>query len=567
MAQVARRVAACLPVVFAASTTAFGCRVEDDPTASTRTALTPTISLVFTTSSAPQRLDDPTRELLGIIGGPLRLGGAPGISDATAQLQDIGIRSIRNNDSYDDRLDITGIFNCQHPFSSADYPTCRNSHSGTEEQYPCWEGTKCTALTPENYAWTKSDELFDATVAGGFEPFLRFGASWSTMAGGGYDFAGPESLQERNNVVGAAPRFFAHYAARTDNLKYLDLWTEKGPPGDHFWSSTDANFQSFWVDLYKEVDSSLTGYKIGGPGFAEVIVQKEILPGAGHAIGTSAIDLLQALKDAGIHPGWIGYHVFSREPLDHLRAHAAMRDLLRGDGIWSNANLSWKSDGWFAGTELILDAFGVHKPSLSDLEACTLEGIDTADKSDSINDCLDHRIPGGREPLNEGGAGAAALTGAWISAANASWVKRTYVYRSMPKRPGADYGVLKANGDPKPRANAIRLWSRMVNEFPALLAGGASTVPTEDGIWTLAGMKVIHGVRTNALLIANPNDDARQFDFRVDGALQTTFKTVKVFTVDDTNQGRTPVTYASWSAPQSLTIGPQSVMLVVESDS
>lgn len=106
----------------------------------------------------------------------------------------------------------------------------------------------------------------------------------------------------------------------------------------------------------------------------------------------------------------------------------------------------------------------------------------------------------------------------------------------------------------------------MVNEFPTLLADSATTSPTELAMWTLAGTETVHGVRKHALLIANPNDLPRDFAFEVDGKSLDTYRTVKVFTVDDTHDGQTPVTYPLWSAPAQLTIGEQTVLLVIASE-
>jgi len=103
---------------------------------------------------------DPTvKPLLGVISGPDPNGSFSGPS-LTAQYQEIGVLSVRNNDYYDDRLDMEGIFNCGGP------------------AYPSWEG--CDPHDEANYHWAASDAQFQSYWSGGFAPFLRLGGEWNT---------------------------------------------------------------------------------------------------------------------------------------------------------------------------------------------------------------------------------------------------------------------------------------------------------------------------------------------------------------------------------------------------
>ena len=55
--------------------------------------------------TSPTNDDTLLMPLLGVISGPLPPPQSP-LPDITSQLQDIGVSSIRNNDNYDDKLDM-----------------------------------------------------------------------------------------------------------------------------------------------------------------------------------------------------------------------------------------------------------------------------------------------------------------------------------------------------------------------------------------------------------------------------------------------------------------------------
>lgn len=569
-----RRLLLALPL---SATLALAACDVTEPTAQTAQPLA-YHSLSFTTSSSPIRLDDPTRLLVGVIGGPLSPDGATPPIDVSSQLADIGVKSIRNNDYYDDRLDVSGIFNCARTGPNQN-PECSNLHSRRTE-FPCWES--CDYTQANRYSWSKSDVLFDSMVAGGFEPFLRFGASFKTSTAGGYDFAGPKSITEVKNLLGVAERFYDRYTARPSYgvpVRYLDLWTEKSDGPDNFWSWSDSEFVDFWTQLYTTVKTSFPAHAVGGPGFAGSVVNAEIM--AGYASAGSrgfAVRFLNALYDRGIKPDWLGYHQFSHSPIDHMRAHQAMHDLLHAEGIWAVADrteLKWADTGWFDETELVYDAFGIHHASDLDRDTCAAAGVPTDEET-----CLNYVVSGAASPtvggtyrLNERGAGAASLTGAWITVAINPEVKRAYVYRAASVKqaepsvngvlqPG-DYGVIAADGTFKPRANAMRLWSRMIDEYPTLLDGAPYSYAGGTHVWELAGKRVMHGVASYAVLVANPSRVDKEVSLSIDGAAQTSFRTVKVFTVDDLSDGETPsATYSSWSAPARIEVPAQSVLLV-----
>ena len=94
--------------------------------------------------------DTVVKSQLGVISGPDPCVNsiAPNLAP---HLQDIGINSIRNNDYWDDRLDMELMFRC--PDNST---------------YPSW---RCDPSDPNNYHWELSDRQFQSYLDEKFEPF------------------------------------------------------------------------------------------------------------------------------------------------------------------------------------------------------------------------------------------------------------------------------------------------------------------------------------------------------------------------------------------------------------
>src|SRR3989338_1888742 len=189
---------------------------------------TTTPSIVHTIIITAGNPSDPViMPLLGVISGP----DPPASSlapDLTKQYQDIGVTSVRNNDYYDDRLDMEQIFNCNGP------------------TYPSWDG--CDATDDANYNWEKSDAQFQSYIDGGFEPFLRLGGEWENQERN-HDFKGPQNeTQEQNWVIAAEKEVdrYNNWNGEHDVLSYLNIWTEF--PGEHFWTGNNGDFIKFWTN-------------------------------------------------------------------------------------------------------------------------------------------------------------------------------------------------------------------------------------------------------------------------------------------------------------------------------
>ena len=99
--------------------------------------------------TAPNTTDPAVKPLLGVIAGPdPNNAGSATQANLTAQYQDAGLLSVRNNDYFDDRLDMEQIFNCGG------------------NTYPSWEG--CDPNDDRFYNWTASDAQFQSWLNGGF---------------------------------------------------------------------------------------------------------------------------------------------------------------------------------------------------------------------------------------------------------------------------------------------------------------------------------------------------------------------------------------------------------------
>lgn len=408
-------------------------------------------------------LDPEILPLLGVVSGP-----TPGWEAATADLSDglaaVGIRSIRNNDYYDDRLDIEGIWNC--PGGST---------------YPSWDCDPGT--TPGALHWAASDAQVDAIQAGGFQLLLRLGGGWHNGPRP-HQFKGPRSRLMEDRWIDAATLVARRYLDRHPGLiTHLNLWTEF--PGRQFWDRSPAAFLDFYARALGRLDAAFPQVPIGGPGLSAQ-VSAQVRQGKGGL----AMALLTRLWQAELTPDWLGWHVFSNDPAQVWETAEAYQALLSGTGPYAQA--PWAGSGFFDQTALMVDAWG-----LGDRGPDPAEG--------GAGPMLP---PDQRWALRQGAAGAATMSAAWIALQH-SQVQGAWFYRAgdPPERPGAGAsgkGLFRgdAAGTPKAHAHAVRLWSRLVNGFPEkqrtpMRAG------TGEGVWVLAG-RAADG-RTG-LLLANPSD-------------------------------------------------------------
>ncbi len=453
------------------------------------------------------------KPLLGVISGPIQPPDSPA-PNLTAHLHDIGVLSVRNNDYFDDRMDMEGIFNCGGP------------------TYPYWEG--CDPQDEANYHWEPSDELFESWLAGGFEPFLRLGGEVQNAARH-HDFKGPQNAVQEENWLQAAQKVvdrYLHWDGQAQTFTYLDIWTEF--PGKSFWDRSNLAFFRFWTRAFVTLKAAYPELKIGGPGFVAGQTVKVV-----QGEKSAAHDFLTYLYQNNARPDWIGWHLFYNDPLTWHQAARAYRDLLDGTGMY--ADVPWAGSGFFDGVELIVDAYGVDKMNLS------------AEERDQI---YNHR------------RGAAIRTASWI-AMQYSDVERAYLYRSGDPRSspndsleevyqgnytGLFYGDAQATY--KPAAHAFRLWSQVVNRFPTLLTTPLPPSEETGGLWVLAARDDQGQI---AVLISNVTADDVAWTLAFDDGTTMADYRVEIYQVDDADDGRTA---HPWSGG-AVTIPAESVQLVI----
>ncbi|HHN93592.1 MAG TPA: hypothetical protein ENK17_02390, partial [Anaerolineae bacterium] len=456
--------------------------------------------------------DPAVKPLLGVISGPIQPPDSP-IRDLTAQLQDIGVATIRNNDYFDDRLDVEGIFNCGGP------------------TYPSWEG--CDPQDEANYHWGPSDELFQSWLDGGFEPFLRLGGEVQNAARH-HDFKGPQNKAQEANWIVAAHKVvdrYLHWNGADRTFTYLDIWTEF--PNKDFWDRSNAAFFRFWIQAFVSLKEDYPQLKIGGPG---LIAGQTVQVAAGE--GGVAQAFLAYLYENGVKPDWLGWHLFYNDPQMWQQAARAYRDLLDGTGMY--ADVPWAGSGFFDDVELIVDAYGVAKMKLG---------------------------PEERDQIYNHSRGAALRTASWI-AMQYSDVERAYLYRAGDPRssPGdSPEAVYRGNytglfygdeqGTYKPAAHAFRLWSQVAAGYPTLLT---TPLPPDDraaGLWLLAARNDRGEI---ALLVANITANDVTWTPAFDGAALADYQ-VTLYQVDDAHNGRSPLPFSG----EAVTTPAESVQLLI----
>ncbi len=443
------------------------------------------------------------QNLLGVISGPY---SPPQLSylDLTEKLQDIGVTSIRNNDYYDDSLDIEGIFQCPD-----------------DSVYPSWD---CDANDDQYYHWERSDRTYSSIVNGGFEPFLRLGGEYN-CAFREHDFKGPRENQEDNWIIAAKKMVerYKDWPEAPDAFQYLDIWTEW--PNSHFWDRSDTEFIFFWAKAFREIKTSFPEYKVGGPGFLKPTV--DII--RGETENNPIIAFLTKLYNDNLKPDWIGFHLWKNDPLMYYRAVRQFRDLLNGTGDFSS--VPWAGTNFFEGVEIICDAFGFGK--LSENEDGTVGG-------QLSNEFIFH--------IMNSKKGAAQLCADFIALQQGGAV-RAYYYRSgdqMETNPNA--GPYDSNrgqtglfygdevGTPKPSSNAYRLFSMLYREYPQVI-NSQFYLTGQNGkrIFYLAGQ----GENGIAILVSNPEETPANIELYLNGEKITanSNEKIKIYRVDDTHNG------------------------------
>src|SRR3989339_375871 len=233
--------------------------------------------------------------MLGVIAGPAPNYRSPA-PDLTSRYRDIGVTTIRNNDYFDDRLDM------ERMFFSGSYPIKQFT-----PVYPKWDGSPDD---PGNYHFTESDAQFQNWVDGGFVPFFRLGGENSHIPRQ-HDYKGPRSTEEANWIQAGLKVVdrYNTFGGKTNTLQnYLDIWTEY--PQHSFWDRDSLAFNNFWCSTFDALKKSYPSLKIGGPGF-----NTSVSTHLGNSTSGNVkiwIELfLKELKTRNLKPDWIGFHVFS----------------------------------------------------------------------------------------------------------------------------------------------------------------------------------------------------------------------------------------------------------------
>ncbi len=408
--------------------------------------------------------------LLGVISGPLPPPSSP-LPDITSQLQDIGVTSIRNNDNYDDKLDMEALFRCSD---------CFDNNFQNINWVPAW---CCNPGISDNLHFEESDILFRAIRDGGFNLFFRLGGeTQSGLPNQHHVFRGPQDTISENNWIKAAVPVVKHYDNFEDNVKqldYLDIWTE-WPNGD-FWERSDEEFIWFFTKALDKLKAHFPDKKIGGPGF--LVPTVFVIKGK---VQNKATDLLTSLYNHKVKPDFISWHLWSLKPMDYYKAGENFRKLL--DGTPPFINVPWSGSGFFDDVEIICGAWGTPKLNVPDWEVYSLYNKQR---------------------------GAALLTADWIAMQETNTV-RAYYYRDADPKSNPDttigdkgtsgmfYGDALATY--KPKAYAFKLWSRLFKEFPQKLSCNfpvyASSVPIQESpkLWVLSAKNNLNAF---GFLIAN----------------------------------------------------------------
>ncbi len=458
--------------------------------------------------------DPEIMKIIGVISGPLPCykSSAP---DLTKNLNEIGVNSIRNNDYYDDRMDIEFIFNCCNPENPWDLqcPT-----------YPSWEG--CNPNVSSNYNWSTSDELYNSWVDGGFEPFLRVGGEYQ-CGGRNHDHKGPQnSLQEDNWITAGINQIkrYKNWNSKKNAFSYVDIWTEW--PNSNFYDRDNINFIRFWAKAFKQIKSAFPNLKVGGPGFVGPPVI-DVKNGKKSLVYT----FLKYLYENNIQPDWLGWHFWGNEAEDFIKIESQFRDLLNGKGDFSS--VEWSEDGIFKNTELIVDAYGYSKTYMEDGELKSYP-------REEINNLCNRK------------KGASILTSIWIALQHTD-VQRTYYYRAgdPSSDPNADwrnpedeigdvglfYGDKK--GTFKPTAHSIRLWSKLSRNYSTKLKTNYYIKTSDEGkLWVLAGK---NNKNDFGILITNVSETPHTYTINFDslGKTLNDFDKKELYIVNDNENGKT----------------------------
>ena len=442
--------------------------------------------------------DTALMDLLGVISGPLPPPNSP-LPDISPQLLDIGVTSIRNNDNYDDKLDMEALFRC--PGSPV---------------VPAWY---CSPDDSINFHYKASDSLFSVIQNNGFNLFFRLGGeSQSGLSSQHHVFQGPQDTVAENNWIKASVKVVEHYDnfnGGSGYLPYLDIWTEW--PNGVFWERDDDEFIWFFTKALDTLKTHFPDKKIGGPGFLVPTVL--VINGQ---VNTKAYDLLYSLFTHQVKPDFISWHLWQLDPMMYYIAGEQFRDLLNGNGDFSS--VPWSGSGFFEDVEILCGAYGVPK----------LNGNTGEEFSDEMKYLLYNTQKG-----------ASLLTADWISMQYGNTVKAFYYRDADPvSDPDTTLGLIGSSGlfygnnevTYKPNAYAFKLWSRLFNEFHHKLECDFPVLAADSSrLWVLPANNSYGGY---GILVSNTDSIAKTFTISIPGIIiDTTLYDIYYNIVNDNYNG------------------------------
>lgn len=416
------------------------------------------------------------KPLLGVNVGPIPAGSDPRNADLTTAYQQIGVSMIRTHDYYGP-LDMATMY----PNQNAD------------------------PSNPASYDFTASDAVFQAILAGGFEPYLRLGDSWNNAPG--YPPANPRRPANPSNWVRAAVEVVRHYKALSEQkgvpLRYVEIWNE--PDNRRFWDGTSLEFFELFAATAKALKAAFPDLKIGGPGLTPAGFKAP----QGRQYTQSFLEYMQ---QNNVSFDFFSWHMYSNDPTDFTGAAFFYRDLLNEYG------------------------YSAAESHITEWNTEFKEGQD------------------GDPALRTGAKGAAIMTAAWIGLQQQGVDASTF-YRGTDPSVALPtfYGLFYANGRPKPVALAFSLWSQMAAHSQQL---DVAISPSNPGLWTLAGQNAEGEI---ALLIANATAASTSMSLAFSDSRNGPDYNLTVRTVSDASDE------IETSAPESnvIAIGAYTVQLVI----
>ena len=317
------------------------------------------------------------RPLLGVNIGPLPAGEGNN-PNLTVSYQQIGVNMVRTHDFYGP-MDMSVIY----PDTNADSKD-RNS-----------------------YRFASSDDVFNAILAGGFEPYLRLGNSYNNSSA-------PENLDNWAVAAVEVVRYYQNLALQAGiPLRYVEIWNE--PDNRQFWDGGSIRFFDLFEKTAKALKAEFPALQIGGPGLAPA----GYLAPQGQGF---TFEFLAAMQERAVPLDFFSWHMYSNNPDDYRQA-----------AVWYREQLDAHE---FAQTQMHVTEW---------------------------NTQFRDRAQGDDPAVRVGAKAAAFTTASWI-AMQESGVDLVTYYRGPD--PSMDlptfYGLFYADVTPKPSALAFSLLSQMV---------------------------------------------------------------------------------------------------------